>query len=158
KRLNAARLQLDIMRVPGIIVARTDAEAATLLESRTDERDQPFILGATSTSLPSYKVAYAAIMKKLAEAGADSVRGHLLFAISDQHYAAAFGWLEQSGLLTLVAETATVIAGGSSTAGDAALDVLETEYADVWQAEAQLKTYGQAVADEMTFRAGEGQR
>ena len=27
KRLNAARLQLDIMQVPGIIVARTDAEA-----------------------------------------------------------------------------------------------------------------------------------
>ena len=31
KRLNAARFQLDVMRVPGIIVARTDAEAATLL-------------------------------------------------------------------------------------------------------------------------------
>ena len=41
KRLNAARLQLDIMRVPGIIVARTDAEAATFIESRSDERDQP---------------------------------------------------------------------------------------------------------------------
>src|SRR5919106_385798 len=39
KRLNAARLQLDIMGVPGIIVARTDAEAANLLENRTDERD-----------------------------------------------------------------------------------------------------------------------
>jgi isocitrate lyase len=47
KRLNAARLQLDIMGVPGIIVARTDAESATLLESRSDERDQPFVLGAT---------------------------------------------------------------------------------------------------------------
>src|SRR5882724_9732282 len=33
RRLNAARFQLDIMRVPGIIVARTDAEAANLLES-----------------------------------------------------------------------------------------------------------------------------
>ncbi len=29
KRLNAARFQLDVMGVPGIIVARTDAEAAT---------------------------------------------------------------------------------------------------------------------------------
>src|SRR5579859_7511657 len=45
KRLNAARLQLDIMRVAGIIVARTDAEAASFLENRSDERDQPFILG-----------------------------------------------------------------------------------------------------------------
>ena len=56
KRLNAARLQLDIMRVPGIIVARTDAEAATFLENRSDERDQPFILGATNLELPSYRV------------------------------------------------------------------------------------------------------
>ena len=30
KRLNTARFQLDVMRVPGIIVARTDAEAANL--------------------------------------------------------------------------------------------------------------------------------
>ena len=34
KRLNAARFQLDVMGVPGIIVARTDAEAATLLDGR----------------------------------------------------------------------------------------------------------------------------
>src|SRR6266496_5681088 len=56
KRLNAARLQLDIMRVPGIIVARTDAEAATFLDNRSDERDQPFILGATNLEMPTYRV------------------------------------------------------------------------------------------------------
>ena len=39
--------------VPGIIVARTDAEAATFLEGRGDERDQPFILGATNVELPT---------------------------------------------------------------------------------------------------------
>jgi isocitrate lyase len=39
KRLNAARFQLDVMRVPGIIVARTDAEAANLLDNSGDERD-----------------------------------------------------------------------------------------------------------------------
>src|SRR4051812_7008063 len=69
KRLNAARLQLDIMRVAGIIVARTDAEAATFLENRSDERDQPFILGATNTDLPSYKACYVAILKKLFDSG-----------------------------------------------------------------------------------------
>ncbi|HEY6462795.1 MAG TPA: isocitrate lyase/phosphoenolpyruvate mutase family protein, partial [Polyangiaceae bacterium] len=31
KRLSAARFQLDVMGVPGIVVARTDAESATLL-------------------------------------------------------------------------------------------------------------------------------
>ena len=60
KRLNAARFQLDIMGVPGIIVARTDAEAATLLDGRGDERDQPFILGATNVDLPTYKAGYLA--------------------------------------------------------------------------------------------------
>ena len=52
KRLSAARFQLDIMGVPGIIVARTDAESATLLDGRSDERDQPFILGATNLVAP----------------------------------------------------------------------------------------------------------
>src|ERR1700729_1151166 len=64
KRLNAARLQLDIMKVPGLIVARTDAEAATFLEGRGDERDHPFILGATNdVDLPTYKVGYLAILR-----------------------------------------------------------------------------------------------
>src|SRR5215469_6087020 len=69
KRLNAARFQLDVMRVPGIIVARTDAEAATFLEGRGDERDHPFILGATNADLPSYKVGYLAMVRKLNELG-----------------------------------------------------------------------------------------
>ncbi|HXM70372.1 MAG TPA: isocitrate lyase/phosphoenolpyruvate mutase family protein, partial [Thermoanaerobaculia bacterium] len=69
KRLNAARFQLDVMGVPGLIVARTDAEAANLLESRGDERDQPFILGATNVDLPSYKASYLALMKRFHDLG-----------------------------------------------------------------------------------------
>jgi isocitrate lyase len=63
KRLSAARFQLDVMKVPGVIVARTDAEAATFLEGRGDERDHPFILGATNVELPTYKVGYLAILR-----------------------------------------------------------------------------------------------
>src|SRR5207244_5316344 len=63
KRLSAARFQLDIMQVPGIIVARTDAESATLLDGRSDERDQPFILGATNIALQSFKAAFLSIMR-----------------------------------------------------------------------------------------------
>src|SRR3954464_12869473 len=44
KRLNAARFQYGIMKVPGLVVARTDAESATFLDGRGDERDHPFIL------------------------------------------------------------------------------------------------------------------
>ena len=69
KRLSAARFQLDIMGVPGIIVARTDAESATLLDGRSDERDQPFILGAVNVSLPSFKAAFLAILRQFQRAG-----------------------------------------------------------------------------------------
>ncbi|MEZ4586654.1 MAG: isocitrate lyase/phosphoenolpyruvate mutase family protein, partial [Gemmatimonadales bacterium] len=60
KRLNAARFQLDVMKVPGLIVARTDAEAANLLETDNDERDHPFILGATNPRVPSYRHCFLA--------------------------------------------------------------------------------------------------
>ena len=43
--LNAARLAADIMGVPTLILARTDAESAKLLTSDVDERDRPFITG-----------------------------------------------------------------------------------------------------------------
>ena len=69
KRLNAARFQLDVMGVDGIIVARTDAEAATLLDGRSDERDQPFILGATNLQVPAYKLCFLALMKRFYDRG-----------------------------------------------------------------------------------------
>ncbi len=109
RRLNAARLQLDIMRVPGIIVARTDAESATFLENPSDERDQPFILGATNTDLPSYRVGYLAILKKLSELGLEEIRGHLLFAVSETEYQAAFAWLERAGLMPAIRTTAQAL-------------------------------------------------
>ena len=43
--LIAARLAADVMGVPTIIIARTDANAATLLTSDIDERDRPFLTG-----------------------------------------------------------------------------------------------------------------
>src|SRR5262249_22024143 len=86
KRLSAARFQLDLMKVPGIVVARTDAESATFLESRGDERDHPFLLGATNVELPTYKTGYLAILKKLHDLGIDDMRGHLLFKVSQAEY------------------------------------------------------------------------
>jgi isocitrate lyase len=158
KRLNAARLQLDIMRVPGIIVARTDAESATFIESRSDERDQPFILGATNVNLPSYKSGYLAILRKLFELGVDEVRGHLLFAVSEAEYLAAFAWLEQVGLLSMIAERAPALRDMPAAELDAALDKIDTRYVETWQAEAGMKTYGLAVAELLEFRTAEGER
>ncbi len=48
-KLVAARLATDVMGVPTIIVARTDADAANLITSDVDERDLPFITGARSS-------------------------------------------------------------------------------------------------------------
>jgi len=47
-RLVAARLQADVMGTSTLVVARTDAEAATFLSSNIDTRDHAFILGATN--------------------------------------------------------------------------------------------------------------
>ena len=45
QKLIAARLAADVMGVPTLIVARTDAEAADLLTSDIDDNDKPFVTG-----------------------------------------------------------------------------------------------------------------
>ena len=45
RTLTSARLAADVADVPTVVIARTDAEAATLITSDVDERDQPFITG-----------------------------------------------------------------------------------------------------------------
>ncbi|WP_019482298.1 isocitrate lyase [Arthrobacter sp. TB 23] len=55
RTLNAARLAADVAGTPSVVIARTDAEAATLITSDVDERDQPFITGER-TSEGFYKV------------------------------------------------------------------------------------------------------
>lgn len=46
RTLNAARLAADVAGVPSVIIARTDALAATLITSDHDERDRPFLTGS----------------------------------------------------------------------------------------------------------------
>jgi isocitrate lyase len=45
KTLNAARLAADVEGVPTVVVARTDAQAATLITSDVDERDRQYVTG-----------------------------------------------------------------------------------------------------------------
>jgi isocitrate lyase len=49
RTLTAARLAADVMDVPTIIVARTDADSAKLITSDIDERDRPFIVSTERT-------------------------------------------------------------------------------------------------------------
>jgi isocitrate lyase len=55
RTLNAARLAADVCNVPSVVIARTDAQAATLLTTDVDERDQPFVTG-TRTAEGFYRV------------------------------------------------------------------------------------------------------
>ena len=48
-KLVAARLAADVSGVPTVVIARTDAEAANLLTSDHDPRDQPFLTGKRSS-------------------------------------------------------------------------------------------------------------
>ena len=50
RTLSAARLAADVMGVPTLLVARTDANSATLLTSDVDERDHPFITSKERTA------------------------------------------------------------------------------------------------------------
>jgi isocitrate lyase len=45
RNLVAARLAADVLGVPTLIIARTDANAANLITSDIDERDRPFLTG-----------------------------------------------------------------------------------------------------------------
>jgi isocitrate lyase len=45
QKLVAARLAADVMGVPTILLARTDAEAANIVTSDVDENDRPFLTG-----------------------------------------------------------------------------------------------------------------
>lgn len=48
-KLIAARLAADVLDVPTLVIARTDAEAANLLTSDVDSRDIPFLTGGRTS-------------------------------------------------------------------------------------------------------------
>ena len=157
KRLNAARFQLDVMRVPGIIVARTDAEAANLIDSRADERDQPFLLGATNLKIPSYKSCFLAMVRRFYNRGVTELNGHLLYALPEGEYATAEAWLDRQGVLSLIDDTAAAWQDGAESSLDAAFDKVESRFVEAWENDAGLNTYGEAVAELLEFREREGE-
>ncbi|HEX2142761.1 MAG TPA: isocitrate lyase/phosphoenolpyruvate mutase family protein, partial [Candidatus Limnocylindria bacterium] len=153
KRLNAARFQLDVMEVPGVVVARTDAEAANLLDGGADERDQPFILGVTNPDVPSYKAGFLAVLRRLHKAGLADVNGHLLYDLPAEDEAAADAWLDGAGVAREVECIAREMPGAHP---EAAVDAAADAFLAAWEPAAGLKTLGEAVADVMAFRTEEG--
>ncbi|KAL8088087.1 hypothetical protein AgCh_038014 [Apium graveolens] len=87
-RLVAARLEFDVMGTETVLVARTDAVAATLIQTNIDARDHQFILGVTNPTLNGKGLAFV-----LAEAMAAGKTGPELQAIEDN-------WLSMAQLKT----------------------------------------------------------
>jgi isocitrate lyase len=155
KRLNAARFQLDVMRVPGIIVARTDAEAANLIDSNSDERDQAFLLGATNLDIPSYKGCFLAMMRRFYELGVKELNGHLLYALADSEYGLANAWLERQGILGQVSEAVNQWRQNGQDSIDDLFDQVESRFVAAWEDDAGLMTYADAVAEVLAFGESE---
>jgi isocitrate lyase len=103
-RLNTARLQFDIMKVPGVIVARTDSHDATAIDSLEDERDHPFVYGATNPDIVPFKNVNLAVIRKFYQEGFEEINGHLLHRISEEAYRQAWEWLKQERLIKRIAE------------------------------------------------------
>ena len=69
-KLVAARLAADVCNVPTVLIARTDAEGATLLTSDVDERDRPFIDAATGRTTEGFFSVTAGLPAAIARARA----------------------------------------------------------------------------------------
>jgi isocitrate lyase len=181
-RLNTARLQFDIMKVPGVIVARTDSHDATAIDSAEDDRDHPFIYGATNPRIVSFKNVNLAVIRKFYQAGFREINGHLLHRITETAYKTADEWLKQEKLQPRIAEAIEKINkeaavldklrhqlrrnGGDRNLREqaAAMELLIKKLTeetvdhvlavvrDVWAEKAGLKTYAQAVAEAIQAR------
>src|ERR1041385_1096424 len=138
KRLNAARFQLDLMRVPGIIVARTDAEAANLIEGRGDERDQPFLIGATNPDVPAYKPCFLALIQHFHELGVAELTAHLLYAIPAGEHTVAREWLERRGILGQAVEAVASLREGKETSIEALFERITARFLEAWEEDAEL--------------------
>ncbi|KAK1835460.1 isocitrate lyase [Podospora conica] len=97
-RLVAIRAQADIMGSDLLAIARTDAEAATLITTTIDPRDHAFILGSTNPKLKP-------LSELMMEAEREGKVGEQLQAIEDN-------WLSQAGLKRFDEAVLDAIAAG----------------------------------------------
>jgi isocitrate lyase len=156
KRLAAARFQLDIMGVPGLIVARTDAESATLLDGRSDERDQPFIFGAANVNVPAFRAVFLAILRQFRKAGVEELNGHELYALPEREFADADAWLRTVGLTNMIVTAAADCLAGALDV-DGAFDSVFGRFVDTWRTQAGVSTYAEALGAAMDLGSSEAE-
>jgi isocitrate lyase len=66
QKLQAARLAADVCNVPTVLVARTDAESATLLTADVDERDRAFIDNSKGRTAEGFYFVRASLEQAIA--------------------------------------------------------------------------------------------
>src|SRR5690606_38553370 len=77
RTLSAARLAADVLDVPTVLIARTDARSASLLTSDVDERDREFTTGERTSE--GYFVVQSGIEAGIARAIAYAPYADLLW-------------------------------------------------------------------------------
>ncbi len=155
KRLNTARFQLDLMEVPGIIVARTDAESATLLESIADERDHPFVLGSTNPETPAFKICYLYILKTFYEQGFEDINGHLIYNLAAHRFEDAESFFKETGIATMLQEKIAKAKSDKKAHVESILDDAIGAFGETWENHANVKTFGEAVFEVLKTRLEE---
>jgi len=78
-KLTAARLAADVCNVPTVLIARTDAEGATLLTSDIDERDRAFIDSARGRTSEGFFTVKAGLAQAIARGCAYAPYADLLW-------------------------------------------------------------------------------
>jgi isocitrate lyase len=159
KRLNAARFQLDIMGVEGIIVARTDAEAATLL-------DEPRRRARPALHPRRHQPVRAQLQGRLPDAPAQHERGgrqgaQRTSALRPARWPARGGPELApigAGVLALDESAAEAYTSGRETSLDKTLETAASKLRAAWETGAALMTYGEAVAEVLEARTAEGER
>ncbi len=111
----------------------------------------PSLLGVTNLDVPSWRVTYLSILKRFHELGVTEINGHLLYEhlgrrLSKLH---SPGWKARASSPPCRQLLDRVPHGARSCRSNAILKKVVDQFVDVWQAEAGLKTFGQAVADAM---------
>jgi isocitrate lyase len=133
-------------RAPTPSRPRCSTAAATSAISRSSS--------ARRTSTPTFKAAFLAHPARFHRRGIEELSGHQLYACATRSTPRTRG-STSTGLGALIDEAVLAYQKGGPGV-DTALDKVFDKLVDVWQAEADVKTYGEAVADVMRFRASEG--
>merc|ERR1740121_1202266 len=129
QRLIAIRLQADVLNSPLVVVARTDAEAATMIDSNIDPIDHPHIKGATVAGV---EPLYEAIKK-----GTDK------------------GWEERAGCMTFPDAVAKVLKAKGVDSSKWLVDSLKMSLDEMRKAAAALGA-GEVFFDWDAARSVEG--